>query len=142
MEKLIGKFKTFQQALNALNDAIEIYNSESKEKYLPHLRNSKIQSFEFCIDLLWKFLKLYFYKISGKELENSPKPIFRHCLSAKLTTEKETKQLLKMVDDRNLSSHTYHESLAEEINGRIENNYKLLQEMATRLEKRMNGNIL
>ncbi|MFH1461906.1 MAG: nucleotidyltransferase substrate binding protein [bacterium] len=97
------------------------------------LQNFKIQSFEFCIDLLWKFLKLYFYKISGKELENSPKPIFRHCLSAKLTNEKETKQLLKMVDDRNPSSHTYHEAIAEEINNRIENNYKLLQIISQRI---------
>ncbi|MFH1461907.1 MAG: hypothetical protein ABIF12_03105 [bacterium] len=36
MEKSIEKFKTFQQALNTLNDAIEIYNSESQEKYAPH----------------------------------------------------------------------------------------------------------
>ncbi|MBD3273017.1 hypothetical protein GF385_01545 [Candidatus Dependentiae bacterium] len=133
-KKLIKKFDTFQQALIFLGDAIEMYDSESKEKYMPHLRNSKIQSFEFCVDLLWKFLKTYFYEVSGKKLENSPKPIFRHCLSANITNEQETVQLLKMIDDRNLSSHTYHEGLAIEISNRIEKHYALLLKIAERLE--------
>jgi hypothetical protein len=42
-----------------------------------------------------------------------------------------------MVDDRNLSSHTYHETLAEEINNRIDKNYELLLNLTQRLEEKM-----
>lgn len=129
MEKIIERFQTIQKALKALKTAINDYETLQHKEYLVHLRNSKIQSFEFCTDTLWKFLRLYFKKVSGVDLEPGPKHVFRYCFKAGITTEDETKHLIKMVDDRNLSSHTYHEELAEELNERVESHYNLMKKI-------------
>jgi uncharacterized protein YutE (UPF0331/DUF86 family) len=47
--------------------------------------------------------------------QGSPKGVIRSCREIGLLNDKETVQLLKMVDDRNLTVHTYNEALAEEI---------------------------
>lgn len=50
---------------------------------------------------------------------NSPREVIRTGLRAKLYSEDISKELLQMLDDRNLTSHTYVEELAEFIAGRI-----------------------
>jgi uncharacterized protein YutE (UPF0331/DUF86 family) len=50
---------------------------------------------------------------------NSPREVIRIGLTAKLYSEEISKELLQMLDDRNLTSHTYVEELAESIAGRI-----------------------
>ena len=90
---------------------------------------------------MWKFLKLYFKKTYGIELDPGPKPIFRYCFKVNLVTEEEAKQLLKMVDDRNLSSHTYHEEFAEEMNERIENHYNLMKKIIDQVSKKLDPKI-
>ena len=50
---------------------------------------------------------------------NSPREVIRIGLKAKLYSEEISKELLQMLDDRNLTSHTYVEELAESIAGRI-----------------------
>ena len=50
---------------------------------------------------------------------NSPREVIRTGLKAKLYSEEISKELLQMLDDRNLTSHTYVEELAESIAGRI-----------------------
>ena len=45
----------------------------------------------------------------------SPKSCIREFFSVGFLSEEETLKLLQMVDDRNKTSHTYHEEVAEEI---------------------------
>jgi len=45
----------------------------------------------------------------------APKSCFREAGSVGLLSEEETVQAFEMIDDRNLTSHTYHEEIAEEI---------------------------
>jgi len=137
MEKIIERFKTVRAALDFLNRAIEDFENLKEERYREHLRNSKIQSFEFCVDTLWKFLKLYFEKEKGMSLEASPKSVFRNCFKFGLTTEEDTKKLLKMVDDRNISSHTYHEELAETLNKRVGEYYQLMNKIVEQVESNL-----
>ena len=137
MEKLVQRCFTVQTALNFLKTAIDDYKSLEDKRYVKHLRNSKIQSFEFCVDTLHKFLKLYFKKVSGSNIEPSPKPVFRYCLKAKITSEEETRKLLLMVDDRNMSSHTYHEPLAAKLNNKIEDYYKLMVAILDRVKENL-----
>jgi len=135
MEKVVERFKIAEKSLNALKEAIDIYDSSTDERYIKHLRNSKIQSFEFSIDTLWKFLKIYFQRVFGADIKASPKAIFRYCLQFSFTNEDETKKLLEMVDDRNISSHTYHEGLAEQLNKRIEEHYRLMKKILDSADK-------
>ena len=58
---------------------------------------------------------------------NSPREVIRSGLKAKFYDEESSKELLQMLDDRNLTSHTYVEELAESIAGRIPSYSKIMQ---------------
>ena len=64
---------------------------------------------------------------------NSPREVIRTGLSAKLHSEEISQELLKMLDDRNLTSHTYVEELAESIANRIPDYSKNMNEVMTQL---------
>ena len=136
-EKLIDRFKTTQKTIRFLKKAIDDLKTLEDKRYVEHLRNSKIQSLKFSVDTLWKFLRLYFAKAEGKEIKPTPKAVFRYCLQADITNKNETELLLEMVDDRNLSSHTYHEDLAETLNENIEEYYELMKKILDKVEKHL-----
>ena len=77
-----------------------------------------IQRFEYSTEAFWKYLKA-FLSIEHNLPANSPRDVIRTGLKAKLFSEEISKELLQMLDDRNLTSHTYVEELAESIAGRI-----------------------
>jgi len=77
-----------------------------------------IQRFEYSTEAFWKYLKAYL-SIEHNLSANSPREVIRTGLRAKLYGEEISKELLQMLDDRNLTSHTYVEKLAETIAGRI-----------------------
>jgi hypothetical protein len=45
----------------------------------------------------------------------APKPVIRSCFENDVLSEEESRLGLSMVDRRNLTSHTYNETLADEI---------------------------
>jgi nucleotidyltransferase substrate binding protein (TIGR01987 family) len=71
-------------------------------------RDASIQRFEFCVELAWKSAK----KLMGTSA-TAPKQVVREMAQAGLIDDVEF--WLKAIDQRNLSSHTYNEKLAEEI---------------------------
>ena len=64
---------------------------------------------------------------------NSPREVIRTGLKAKLYSEEISKELLQMLDDRNLTSHTYVEELAESIASRIPSYFKSMQAVMNQL---------
>jgi len=68
----------------------------------------------------------------GLEL-GSPKSVIRASLENGLLTEDETRLALVMVDHRNLTSHAYHEALAEEIFAALPAYRRLLRVWLNRL---------
>ena len=66
---------------------------------------------------------------------NSPRQVIRVGLTAKLYIEETSQELLQMLDDRNLTSHTYVEELAESIAHRIPDYSKNTSEVMTRLSR-------
>ena len=64
---------------------------------------------------------------------NSPREVIRVGLTAKLYSEETSQELLQMLDDRNLTSHTYVEELAESIAHRIPVYSKNMSEFMTQL---------
>ena len=64
---------------------------------------------------------------------NSPREVIRTGLSAKLYSEQTSQELLQMLDDRNLTSHTCVEELAESIADRIPDYSKNMSEVTTQL---------
>lgn len=108
MTKLENKYTAFDTALTRLKEAIDLYQNQEN----PVLLDGTIQRFEFCVELGWKLLKEYLeYEKIGEF--NSPRSTIKECFSIGLIEEAE--QWLDMLDDRNLTSHTYDEEIAKEI---------------------------
>ena len=91
-----------------------------------------VQRFEYTTEAFWKYLKHYL-QTEHNLLANSPREVMRMGLQAKLYDEATSKELLQMLDDRNLTSHTYIEELAESIACRIPSYSKNMQAVMSQL---------
>ena len=76
-----------------------------------------IQAFEFSFELLWKALQ----ERAEEEGANvaSPKKAFQYALKSGFIKPTEEKEWVKVLEDRNLCSHTYDEELADAVYERI-----------------------
>ena len=100
------------------------------------VRDSVIKRFEYSFDLAWKTLKSYLLENEGIDCA-SPKSGFREALRVGVMNEKETQEALKMTNDRNLTVHTYNESLAVHMNARVKTRYYLLlKNLVSRIAER------
>lgn len=108
MTKLENKYTAFATALERLKEAIDLYQKQEN----PVLLDGTIQRFEFCVELGWKLLKEYLEFEKLREF-NSPRSTIKECFSIGLIEDAE--KWLDMLDDRNLTSHTYDEEIAKGI---------------------------
>ena len=95
---------TYERALKTLHEALALRKDTIT-------RDAAIQRFEFCFELTWKVLK-HFAEKEGLEV-NSPKSALRAAFQLKWIQDDAL--WLQMLEDRNLTSHTYNEELAERI---------------------------
>ena len=91
-----------------------------------------IHRFEYSTEAFWKYLKSYLSSDHNLPA-NSPREVIRTGLKTKLYSEEISKELLQMLDDRNLTSHTYVEELAESISGRIPEYFKNMHAVMNQL---------
>ena len=121
LEKSITNFKNFDSYPKNL-DFID------QEEFYRTLRDSMIQRFEFSVDLFWKYIKIYLKeKINHSVKIIGAKHVIRDACNAKLISEKDTETILKMIDDRNMSSHIYKEEIADQIGSRIGDYYEVIK---------------
>lgn len=97
------------------------------------VRNAAIQRFEYTFEACWKFIKEYLKTKEGI-ISNSPKSCFREVFTVGIIKEDETIKLLEMTDDRNMTSHTYKEEVAEIIYGKLEEYSRLIKDVIGRFE--------
>lgn len=113
--------------------ALATLEAISKEPFSIIIRDATIQRFEYTFEALWKFIKEYLKEHEGINV-NSPKSCFRALFSTGVLTEEETNRCLEMTDRRNDTSHTYKETIADIIYGRINDSYVvLIKEVLTKL---------
>lgn len=91
----------FVKALSSLEKALNEPKSEI-------VRDATIQRFEFCVELAWKSAK----RIMGTST-SAPKSVIREMAQNQLIDQVDF--WLRAIDQRNLSSHTYKEELAEQV---------------------------
>jgi len=119
-----------QRALASLDELVSKYLGNQSDVIL---RDALIQRFEYSTEAFWKYLKAYL-QTEHNLSANSPREVIRTGLTAKLYSEKMSQELLLMLDDRNLTSHTYVEELAESIASRIpaysKNIEKVMQQLS------------
>lgn len=97
------------QALQRLREAVALESPSGLEI------DGSIQRFEFTYELAWKALRS---ALAAEGLEvNSPRQSFRAAYQLDWIADEAS--WLEMIRDRNLTTHTYDERLAQEIHGRI-----------------------
>jgi len=78
-------------------------------------RDSAIQRFEFTFELAWKAVATV-AQAHGVEAR-SPREAFKQAFALGWVTDEDV--WLRMLDDRNRTTHTYNEAVAEEIFGQL-----------------------
>lgn len=119
MDKLHEKYKYFTDAVARLREALDDY----KKTPLDSVRDGTIQRFEFCTELAWKTMREYLLD-QGYTNINSPKAVIKQAFAFGMLPDEQA--WLKLIDDRNLTSHVYDEATAKEIFERIENQHLAL----------------
>lgn len=100
-----AEFRQFWQALSRFEEGLALPVD-------PVVRDACIQRFEFTFETAWKAIQA---DASAEGLEcTSPRDCFRTAFRMGILDLQET-SWLKMVEDRNRTSHTYDEETAEEI---------------------------
>lgn len=112
MERLKERLEVAENALERLEEILVIENPSAVE------RDAAIQRFEFTFETVWKAAKDFLYEVEGIEA-GSPKSVIRTCREVGIFDNEETEKALHMTDDRNLTVHTYNETLALKIFRRI-----------------------
>ena len=97
-----------RKAVLTLNDILKHEDSSTI------VRDAAIQRFEYSFEVVWKAGQLFLRHIEGLEI-GSPKGVIRGFFQVGHFNEKQAQLALNMVDDRNLTSHTYNEELANHI---------------------------
>ena len=93
-----------------------------------------IQRFEYSTEACWKAAQSTLSLHFGLELA-SPKSVIRASAQNGLLTEAAARQAMDLVDDRNLTSHTTNEALAQAIWSRLPAHLSVLQQWVTALER-------
>lgn len=102
--RLDERIHEFLQAVQRLNDALR----QPKNEFV---RDAVIQRFEFCFELAWKMLQL---KLRDEGLQsNTPRETWQNALTAAYIIDGNGWSAMQKM--RNLTSHTYDESLAEQV---------------------------
>ena len=99
----------------------------------PLVLDASIQRFEFCIELTWKTLKKAL--VQEGITANTPRECIQQAFAAYWIDDEV--QWLMMLKDRNLTSHTYKEALAQEIFQRLPHHLVAMQALLQHLEARL-----
>ncbi len=113
MDKYQQRLKTADAALKTLFEVAGLRQVSDIQ------RDAAIQRFEYSFEAVWKAAKAYLLEVEGIDVA-SPKKVLRVSGEIGLLSEEQVSLGLQMVDDRNLTSHTYHEGLAQRIYERLQ----------------------
>ena len=108
--------------LESLTAAITRFQEVLAQPKSEWIRDASVQRFEFTFELAWK-TAMRFARREGAEC-NSPRQTFRAAF--KLGWIDDDVVWFDMLDDRNMTSHTYNEEFAEELYARLPKYQKLL----------------
>jgi nucleotidyltransferase substrate binding protein (TIGR01987 family) len=130
MNKINDKLTDLAKAIKKLHESLERDPSQDDI-----VIDATIQRFEFSYELSWKLMKA-FLEYSGHININSPRSTMKIAFKEQLIKKGEV--WLKMLEDRNRTSHTYDEEIALEIYKNIKQNYiTLFDHLLIEMKKRV-----
>lgn len=118
-----------QKLKDAFSSLHEICMEESDKNRF--IIDATIQRFEFTFELAWKFLRDYF--LENDIVINFPKEVIQKAYEIKLIDNEDV--WIAMLKDRNMTSHTYNQKLADEIYIRIKTYRPEIQSLVDRISK-------
>lgn len=130
MERVKERLEIAQKALKTMEEIVGDKQPTAIQ------RDAAIQRFEYSFEAIWKTAKIYLRTFEGIE-SGSPKGTVRACFQVGIFDSDTSKSVLKMIDDRNLTVHTYNESLALAIYSRLESYAKLMKEWLANISERI-----
>ncbi|MFT5368521.1 MAG: nucleotidyltransferase substrate binding protein (TIGR01987 family) [Candidatus Latescibacterota bacterium] len=101
-------------------------------------RDAAIQRFEYSFETVWKAAQQILLT-EGMEA-NSPRFAIRLSRTIGFLTDEQAEDGLRMLTDRNLTSHTYRSTLAKEVFSRLAGHARLLDSWLRVLESRLDAN--
>ncbi|MFP3253935.1 MAG: HI0074 family nucleotidyltransferase substrate-binding subunit [Hydrogenobaculum sp.] len=131
LDRLLSDLKNAFSRLKESYD--KTINSQNTADY-SFFRDSTIQRFEFTIEILWKTVKEFLKLKEGIECR-SPKSCIRDFFGSGYLSSQDVVTLLEAIDDRNLTSHTYHEEVADKIFQNIKKYLPVIKSLINEIEK-------
>ncbi len=116
---LEDRFKEFEKCLKKFEEVLSLEKNDV-------VRDSAIKRFELCFELSWKTLKDFLEKEGI--LCRSPRSCLKEAFSIGLIQDED--EWISILEDRNLSVHTYDEALAEELYDRLPYHLKAMKDLA------------
>lgn len=133
MDDLKQKYETFTKALATLDKSVKKIEQKTYTDY-EETRDSLIQRFEYSSDLFWKLLKVFVtYKTGSMPAISCPKTVYQDSFNLGIITKNELDGLYEMVEDRNITSHTYDEEFANDLCKRIPKHAALIKNILSRI---------
>ena len=130
MERLKERLAVARRALGTFQEVLALERPSRVE------RDAAIQRFEYTCEAAWKAAQRYLQEVEGISV-GSPKGSIRASRDVGLVTDEQATLGLEMIDDRNLTVHTYNESLAEEIYRQLPSYADFLATWLAAMEERM-----
>lgn len=125
------RFQNFTNAIDYLEKALRIEHPDMIQKA------GTIQFFEMCVELAWKTIKDYLQDQGFNEI-NSPRATLKKGFEIGLIDNGHT--WMELLDDRNLTAHTYDEEKANEVEELIRKKYyPLLKEIHETFSAKRDG---
>lgn len=120
-----------KELLATLSSSLERFKEILAQEQTIANRDASIQRFEFSVELAWKCVQKFFK--SQSIVCRSPKECLKEAFKFGLIEDDPA--WLEMLEDRNLTSHTYQESTAEVVYHRLPSYLVKLQMLERALNK-------
>ena len=142
MENVRNKYVGMVQMLDSLKRALAAYDKRNfftsplgyEDDLVVGLRSAVIQSFEYCTDHFWKYMKVYLEQVKNVSMETtSPSDVVRHAVRIKLLTPEEAEAIIEMIKMRNKTSHIYKEEVADFTAEKAHEHYLLMQNVLEKM---------
>lgn len=124
------RFQNFEKAFLLLQRTLEIQNPSEAEK------GGLIQFYEMAFELAWKLMKDYLFE-QGFTV-NSPREAIKQAYQSDIIDNGQ--EWIDALEDRNLTTHTYDESIADKVVSAIRKSYfPILNELYSSLKGEAEG---
>lgn len=117
-----------------LQNAVKRLGEAARKPETDILRDAVIQRFEFTFELVWKSLNLYLQR-QGLDCGGPRSTLKKAFAEGLIDSPDEADIWLRMLEDRNLTSHAYDEVLAARIYRHVIRDYvALIERMTERIQ--------